>query len=134
MSVTVIPLARGVSLPQGASARTRSPVPPGYGVQEQCMPFAAASALGYVIPSPIRFGLCVPTQVPPGCRMLRSPLDLPDAAGQFADPRVYYVADDPETRFAGNAYQLEGIPVDGAPPTVEPGLSFFDRPDQQHLF
>ena len=132
--VTIIPRARSVSLPQPATGRTRSPVPSGYGVQEQCLPFVAASALGYLIPSPIGFGLCVPAEAPEGCRMFRSPLDVEDGAGQFADPRVFYVMDDAELRFAGNAYQLEGIPVDGSAETVEPGLSFFDRPDQQHLF
>ena len=64
--------------------------------------------------------------------MFRSPLDRPDEG--FSDPRAFYVFDNPECRFRGNAYQFEGVPVDGSPAIVEPGLSFFDRPDQQHLF
>jgi len=89
--------------------------------------------LGFLIGSPIRFGLCNPEEAPEGCRTFRSPLDRSDEGG-FADPRVFYVFDNPECRFRGNAYQFEGIPVDGSPAITEPGLSFFDRPDQQHLF
>ena len=133
-TVTVVPLVPNLALPQPASARTRFPIPAGYGVQEQCLPFTAASALGFLIASPIRFGLCIPEEAPEGCRMFRSPLDRPDEAGRFSDPRVFYVFDNPECRFRGNAYQFEGIPVDGSPTIREPGLSFFDRPDQQHLF
>ena len=54
--------------------------------------------------------------------------------GSFAEARVFYVFDRPECKFFGNAYQLENIPVDGSPALIEPGVSFFDRPDQQHLF
>ena len=125
-SVTFVPLVPNVALPQPSSARTRSPIPAGYGVQEQCLPFTAASALGLLIPSPIRFGLCDPEQAPEGCRIFRSPIG---SAGN--DPRVFYVFDNPDCGFRGNAYQLDGIPVDGSHPIVEPGISFFDRPDQQ---
>ena len=65
--------------------------------------------------------------------MFGSPLDRPDDGERFSDPRVFYVFDNPECRFRGNAYQFEGIPVDGSP-AIEAGISFFDRPDQQHLF
>lgn len=34
----------------------------------------------------------------------------------------------------GNAYHLEGIPTADSPAILEPGISFFERPDQQHLF
>ena len=133
-TVSLVPLVPNLVLPQPASAHTRAHVPVGYGVQEQCLPFTAASALGFLIPSPIRFGLCPPSEVPPGCHAFRSPLDRPGADGRFTDPRVLYVADDPDCRFRGNAYELEGIPVEGAPPLREPGLSFFDREDQGDFF
>ena len=131
-----MPLVPTTFLPQPASAHTRVTIPAGYGVQEQCLPFTAASALGFVIPSPIGFGLCAPAELPPGCRAFRSPLDRPAADGRFADPRVFYIVDNPDSRFLGNAYEFEGIPVDGRRPVAvpEPGLSFFDRPDQQDLF
>jgi len=132
--VTIVPLVPNLALPRPASARTRFPIPAGYGVQEQCVPFTAASALGFLIASPIRFGLCIPEEAPAGCRMFRSPVDRPDDHGRFSDPRVFYVFDNPDCRFHGNAYRFEGIPVDGSPAVIEPGLSFFDRPDQQHLF
>jgi hypothetical protein len=134
VTVTFVPLVPNLTLPHPASAHTRAHVPSGYGVQEQCLPFTAASALGLIIPSPIRFGLCVPEEVPRGCRAFRSPLDRPAADGRFPDPRVLYVADNPHCRFHGNAYALEGVPADGAPTVPEPGLSFFDRADQGDLF
>ena len=92
--------------------------------------------MGLLIPSPIRFGLCEPEQTPPGCHAFRSPLDRPGADGRFADPRVFYIVDNPDCRFRGNAYEFEGIPVHGsrAYTAQEPGLSFFDRQDQQDLF
>lgn len=132
--VTIVPLVPNLPLPQQASARTRSPIPPGYGVQEQCVPFTAASALGFLIGSPIRFGLCRLEEAPEGCRVFRSPFDQAREDGSFTEARVFYVFDRPECKFRGNAYQLEGIPVDGSPALIEPGMSFFDRPDQQHLF
>jgi hypothetical protein len=136
VSVTIVPLVPTTCLPQPASAQTRVAIPSGYGVQEQCLPFTAASALGFLIPSPIGFGLCPPSELPPGCRAFRSPLDRPAAGGDFADPRVFYVVDNPDSRFRGNAYEFEGIPADGRRPVAvpEPGLSFFDRLDQQDLF
>ena len=66
--------------------------------------------------------------------MFRSPFDQAREDGSFTESRVFYVFDRPECKFRGNAYQLEGIPVDGSPALIEPGMSFFDRPDQQHLF
>src|SRR6185295_12134716 len=134
--VTIIPLVPNLALPCPASPRTRSSIPAGYGVQEQCLPFTAASALGFVIPSPIAFGLCAASELPPGGRAFRSPLDRPAADGRHADPRLFYVLDNLEARFRGNAYEFEEIPVGGRHPVTvkEPGLSFFDRPDQQDLF
>lgn len=79
--------------------------------------------------------VCAPA-VAAGMPCVRSPLDSAAADGRFADPRVFYVVDNPDSRFVGNAYEFEGIPVDGRRPVAvpEPGLSFFDRPDQQDLF
>jgi hypothetical protein len=134
--LTIVPLVPNVRLPRVASARTRDQVPAGYGVQEQCLPFTAASALGVLIPSPIRFGLCGPEEVPPGGRAFRSPLDRPASDGRFPDPRVFYVCDDPDCRFVGNAYEFAGVSGSGTGPSGvrEPGLSFFNRDDQQNLF
>jgi hypothetical protein len=133
---TVIPLIPNVRLPRVASARTRAAVPSGYGVREQCLPFTAASALGVLVPSPIRFGLCRHDELPPGCRAFRSPLEQPDSRGRFADPRSFYVFDDPDCGFSGNAYQLTDDPRPESCPSRgrEPGLSFFDRTDQRNLF
>lgn len=128
--ISLVPLVPNLALPRLSTARTRTLIPPGYGIQEHCLPFTAASGLGVLIPSPIRFGLCLPEEAPQGCRMFRSPLNTDTAS----EPRVFYVFDNTECRFSRNAYQFEGIPVDGSPPILEPGISFFDRSDQQHLF
>jgi hypothetical protein len=133
--LTIVPLVPNVPLPQMASARTRASVPPGYGVQEQCLPFTAASALGVMIRSPIRFGTCTLQQLPQGCRAFRSPLNKPRPDGSFADPRVFYVFDNPDCLFIGNAYEFKGVPPSGSPTASvrEPGISFFDRDDQRDL-
>jgi hypothetical protein len=107
VTATIVPLVPNSILPQPASAHTRPSIPPGYGVQEQCLPFTAASALGFLILSPIRFGLSPPFEVPPGSRAFRSPLDRAAADGRFADPRVFYVVDNQDCRFCGNAYEFE---------------------------
>ncbi len=127
--VTIIPLVPNLTLPSPAPPRTRSKIPEGYGVQEQCLPFTAASSLGVLIPSPIRFGLCNPEDAPAGCRTFRSPVEA-----SHEDRRVFYVFDNPECLFRGNAYQLEELPDKNSPTILEPGISFFDRSDQQHLF
>src|ERR1044071_3964395 len=126
--VSIVPLAPNLELPRKASPRTRAAVPPGYGVQEQCLPFTAASALGFLIPSPIRFGYCPPNEVPEGCRAFRSPLPAAGAQAEW----VFYVQDNPRCGFAGNAYAFADLPVGS--PVLEPGISFFDRDDQQDLF
>jgi hypothetical protein len=135
-TVTLVPLVPNVVLPQPASPRTRSTIPPGYGVQEECLPFTAASALGFLIPSPIQFGLCLPEEAPHGSHLFRSPLMRPGPDGRFSDLRVFYVVDNPDCRFRGNAYDFEDIPAAGSNRATvrEPGLSFFDRPDQQDLY
>src|SRR6185295_3030690 len=94
--VTIIPLVPNLALPCLASPRTRSSIPEGYGVQEQCLPFTAASALGFLIPSPISFGLCTPEEAPHGSRTFRSPF------ASSADNRVFYVIDNSECLFSGN--------------------------------
>jgi hypothetical protein len=135
-SVKIVPLVPRVRLPRPASARTRDSVPAGYGVQEQCLPFTAANALGVLIPSPIRFGLCPPQELPAGCRAFRSPLDRPASDGRYPDARVFYVCDDADCGFVGNAYAFDGVAAAHARNggILEPGLSFFDRDDQQSLF
>jgi len=137
--VKLFPLVPGVILPTPAPARTRARIPPDYGVQEQCLPFTAASALGFLIGSPLSFGLCPPEQVPAGCHAFRSPLDTGDRDGAFADERLFYVRDDPACGFSGNAFTLDEIPIRGRGGSatlrpVQAGLSFFDREDQAELF
>ena len=132
MELQIFPLVRDAVVPMPAPAATRSRVPPGYGVQEQCVPFTAASALGLLVPSPIAFGLCEPAEVPPAAHAFISPIES-DAE---RDPRVFYVVDDPVCGFSRNAFTstaLDNQPP-GAPVQVGPGLSFFDRGDQLDLF
>jgi hypothetical protein len=136
VKVSIVRLVPHVALPRPASAHTRAPVPSGYGVQEQCLPFTAASALGFLVPSPIRFGWCDLAEVPPGGHAFRSPLTRADANGRYADSRVVYVVDAADCRFHSNAFEWEGMAVNSgsALPIREPGISFFDREDQQDLF
>jgi hypothetical protein len=62
-------------------------------------------------------------------------LEQTDASGRFADARLFYVFDDPDCGFSGNAYELAADPRDSCRfRGREPGLSFFDRKDQQNLF
>jgi Family of unknown function (DUF6065) len=130
-----VPLVPGAILPRPASAQTRTAVPGGYGVQEQCLPFTAASALGFLVPSPIRFGWCDAAELPPDGIAFRSPLNTVQTDGTFQDPRVFYVVDNAGCCFHGNAFELEAGPrATGQPPIREPGISFFDRGDQQDLF
>ena len=131
--VELFPLVPGLPLPTHATGRVRREIPAGYGVQEQCLPFVAAASLGFLVPSPINFGLCAPEHVPPGAHAFRSPLDQPTTNGRWHDPRVFYVVDRPESKFVLNAYQIGGLPA----PVLEvrePGLSFFDRDDQMDMF
>ncbi len=137
--VQIFPLVPNVVLPVPAPATTRSQIPPGYGVQEQCLPFTAATALGFLIQSSITFGLCLPTDVPPDGHAFRSPIDRPCSDGTFEDKRVFYVKDNARCSFVKNAFTLDAVaPVDsrgkrGLAPR-EPGISFFDREDQLDLF
>jgi hypothetical protein len=125
--IQIIPFVPNLELPRRASPRTRTDVPQGYGVQEHCLPFTAASGLGFIIPSPIRFGHCPLNDVPEGCRAFRSPLPV---SGLQAD-WCFYVQDNPGRNFSGNAYKFGDSP---SGPILEPGISFFDREDQQDMF
>jgi hypothetical protein len=123
--VAIIGLVARFLRPRPASPRTRDRPPPGYGVREQCLPFTAAAALGLAVPSPFAWGYCLPAEAPAGARTVRSPV-----AGGCLD-RLFYVVDDPTLGFERNAF---AVPAEiaariGAAPM--PGLSFFDRPDQQ---
>jgi hypothetical protein len=128
MEVSFLPLVPHAVLPVAAPAGIRSPVPPGYGVQEQCLPFTAATALGLLIRSPITFGCCPSSEVPPDAHRFRSPLDR-SLSSASSSPTVFYVKDDPACAFANNAFAFE---VRGE--NRVPGVSFFDRDDQQDLF
>ena len=136
MDLTLLPLVPGVPLPARAPASTREEVPRGYGVQEQCLPFTAACALGLLVPAPFDFGLCALAAVPTGARAF-SP---PDVARPPGDARVFYVIDHAPSRFAGNAFDADPLPfVDEAGRVLEmrprqPGISFMDRPDQAEFF
>lgn len=133
MHVHFLPLVRRAVLPTAAPAATRARVPSGYGVQEQCVPFTAASATGLLVLSPFAFGLCARPEVPPDAHAFTAPLDDP---GREPDARVFYVVDDPECDFTGNAFRLTTPTRSprGAPVPVVPGLSFFDRADQLDQF
>ena len=127
--VQIFPLVPNVMLPMPAPATTRSHIPSGYGVQEQCLPFTAATALGFLIPSPITFGLCLPPDVPPDGHAFRSPIDRPRSDGTFEDKRVFYVKDNPRCSFVKNAFTLEAVAaVDSQGKRRfalrEPGISF----------
>jgi hypothetical protein len=83
--------------------------------------------LDHSLPHPLR--LLHLEDLPGGCRAFRSPANKPDAAGNYAEPRVFYVFDNPEVRFALNAYELRGISGEGssAAPVQEPGSAFRSR-------
>ncbi|HEX2887100.1 DUF6065 family protein [Vineibacter terrae] len=136
MDAEIFPLVPGAILPQQSPAAVRARVPAGYGVQEQCLPFTAAAALGLLIGAPFAFGLCLPDEAPTGAHAFRSPLDAPP----HADPRRFYVVDAPDRGFARNALALTPIPFRDSAGTLnqmnplQPGISFFDRADQQDLF
>jgi hypothetical protein len=136
MDIQVLPLAPNAVLPVAASTSTRDHIPAGHGVQEQCLPFTAAAALGLLVRSPIDFGLCAPENVPTGAHPFRCPLDI-DGAN---DARVFYVRDDYDCGFENNTFTLDSLPLldpSGGQTAVlceQPGISFFDRMEQQDLF
>jgi len=136
MEIEIHALVPDPVLPTRASASTRAEVPKGYGVQEQCLPFTAAASAGLLLRSPFSFGYCAPDAVPEHARAFAPPCRSP--ARQRS--RVFYVEDRPSSRFCANAFTAEPIPyIDPAGQqhwhsAVHPGLSFFDRADQEHLF
>ena len=136
MDLSLLPLVPHVPLPARAPASTRAEVPRGYGVQEQCLPFTAACALGLLVPAPFDFGLCALADAPADARAF-SP---PDVARPAGDDRVFYVIDHAPSRFAGNAFDADPLPfVDESGQLLEmrprqPGISFMDRPDQAEFF
>ena len=136
LDLDLLPLVPDVPLPWRAPASTRAEVPRGYGVQEQCLPFTAACALGLLVPAPFDFGFCAQGAVPPGARAF-SP---PEVACLAGDERVFYVIDHAGSRFTGNAFEADPLPfVDGSGRLLEmqprqPGISFMDRPDQALFF
>lgn len=123
--MAVVGLVARFLAPRPASPRTRDRPPPGYGVREQCLPFTAAAALGLALPSPFAWGFCRPEAVPAGARAFRSPV-----AGGCTE-RAFYVRDDADLHFAGNAFMIGATVARRIGPGPVPGLSFFDRPDQQ---
>jgi len=136
MKLTLLPLVPDVPLPVRASASVRAVVPRGYGVQEQCLPFTAACALGLLVPAPFDFGLCEECDVPPQGRAFRPP----DVACIPGDARVFYVIDHPASRFTGNAFDADPLPfvdehgMHKEMRPVQPGISFMNRPDQAAHF
>ena len=122
-------------LPITAPASTRANVPRGYGVQEQCLPFTAATSAGLLIRSPFSFGYCAPVAVPVGARAFPPPFR------SDANPsHVFYVEDRPSSDFIGNA--VRAAPIAYLDPSgkrhthnaIHAGLSVFDRDDQAGLF
>lgn len=136
MDLQLLPLVPEVPLPWRAPAALRREVPRGYGVQEQCLPFTAACALGLLVPAPFDFGLCDAAEVPPAGRAFAPP----EVATPPGDARVFYVIDHASSRFAGNAFTALPLPfvdTDGATKALrpqQPGISFMDRPDQTAYF
>jgi hypothetical protein len=136
LEVQIFPLVSRLSLPVAATPSTRSHVPPGYGVQEHCLPFTAATALGFLIKSPISFGVCAPEYVPSDAHAFRSPVARPRQPSGGLDDSVFYVKDNPACGFVKNAFTLDALddPKNGWSAPRQPGISFFDREDQQDLF
>jgi hypothetical protein len=136
MKLTLLPLVPDVPLPVRAPALVRPPAPRGYGVQEQCLPFTAACALGLLVPAPFDFGLCPAAEVPPQGRAF----EPPEVARVPGDERVFYVVDHAGSRFGGNAFAADPLPfVDEHGRQLEmrplqPGISFMNRPDEARHF
>jgi hypothetical protein len=127
--VAVVGLVDRFHAPRAATPRTRDQRPPGYGVREQCLPFTAAAAAGFLVPAPFSWGCCLPAAAPEGARRFRSPVE-PEAGH---DGRTFYVLDDRAHRFEGNQFVLSNAARRHATQAPLPGLSFFDRPDQQDM-
>jgi hypothetical protein len=126
--VRIVGLVDRFHAPRSPGARTRDAVPGGYGTREQCLPFGAAAACGLAIPSPVSWGVCARSELPPLARAFRSPI-----RGDAADDRWCYVIDDDRLGFRGNQYELAAVVRDRIGSAPVPGISFFDRADQQQL-
>ena len=133
MEIQIFPLVSRLQLPVPAPPGTRQNVPAGYGVQEHCLPFTAATALGFIIKSPISFGICHPGEVPPEAHAFRSPLAV---SADDQEKPVYYVKDDPNCCFVKNTFTMDVLDdrKKGWVSPQQPGISFFDRQDQADLF
>ena len=123
--VAVIGLVNRFYAPRQAKPRTRDQVPHGYGVQEQCLPFTAAAALGLLIQSPFAWGYCERGAVPTHAHPFRSPIEGGD------QKRFFYVIDDADFAFTGNRFSVPAEISRYIGDAPLPGLSFFDRSDQQ---
>ena len=55
--VTIVPLVPNLPLPQQATARTRSSIPPGYGFKSSACLSLPPLLLGFLIGLSVRFGL-----------------------------------------------------------------------------
>jgi hypothetical protein len=136
MKLSLLPLVPDAPLPYRAPALVRPPAQRGYGVQEQCLPFTAACALGLLVPAPFGFGFCELADVPAGGRAFLPP----EVAREAGDGRHFYIVDHPASRFIGNAFDADPLPFvdsDGRAKEmrpVQPGISFMDRPDQARHF
>ena len=126
--VRIVGLVRTFHAPGPSGARTRDEIPSGYGIAEQCLPFATAAACGLAIPSPFSWGVGNRDEIPPWARAFRSPV-----SGDRADPRWFYVLDDDALFFRGNRFRLMAGVATRIGQLPVPGLSFFDRVDQQNL-
>jgi hypothetical protein len=127
--IAVVGLVDRFHAPRAATPRTRDQRPPGYGVHEQCLPFTAAAAAGFLVPAPFSWGCCLPDDAPAGARCFRSPIEPADGY----DDRILYVLDDRAHRFEGNQFTLSDAARRHATRAPLPGLGFFDRPDQQAM-
>lgn len=125
--IEIISLVTKFRSPAPSSPRTREALPSGYGTREQCRPFVAAAAIGLSIPSPFAWGFCMPDDVPASARAFRSPV-----SGGCTE-RLFYVQDDPGYGFSHNQFNIPDDVAQLAGPVVIPGLSFFNRSDQQDL-
>lgn len=92
IEIQIFLLVSKIILPVTAPAGTRPQVPPGYGVQEHCLPFTAATALGFLIKSPIALGICSLPEVPPNGHTFRSPVK-PSLRENAVQAPVFYVSD-----------------------------------------
>lgn len=121
----VVGLVKKYYPPTLARPGTRDDVPRGYGVQEQCLPYTAAAALGLLILSPISWGYCKRSDIPACARAFDSPIEGGDSSRRF------YVIDDVDFAFTGNRFSIPSETCQFIGDAPLPGISFFERSDQQ---